>query len=222
MVGTTPNGAAYAPLALLLAACTIGGSHAVAPAIDAVSAGDASLQDLGHDATPRDAGPGASDASAAEDASPVDAGHCAEDAALREAPAGCEQASYAGHAYAFCSESLSWDDARARCLASGTDLVVIDDAEENAFVASHLTAPSWIGASDRDDEGTWVWVAPGESVGAGAAVSYTSWGLARPDNCGLVFGEQDCARISDNGKWDDSACAGGCLETSFAFVCESY
>ncbi len=137
-------------------------------------------------------------------------------------PEGCTESEHGGRRYLFCTDSVTWDDARSRCQAVGRDLVIIDDAEENAFVAAQISAPSWIGLSDRDAEGSFVWLVPGGDT-RGAAPSYTRWAATKPDNClGGVFGQQDCTRISANGTWDDSDCAGGCTEGTFAFVCERH
>ncbi len=142
--------------------------------------------------------------------------------ACLEVPADCVGQSFGSHAYLFCTSKQYWGEARATCQGVGLDLVVIESAEENSFVASHLSAASWIGAHDRYTEGSFRWVEPGRSE-AGASVSFTSWASLKPDNCaGGVIGQQDCVRMSDDGKWDDSACDGGCFEDKFAFVCESY
>jgi hypothetical protein len=177
-----------------------------APSVDA-----GSLPDGQGDAGASDGSPG----DAAGEVDPCPAEGCA-------VPEGCTESEHAGHRYLFCTDSLTWDDARSRCQAVGSDLVIIDDAEENAFVAGQISAPSWIGLSDRDTEGSFVWLVPGGDT-RGVAPSYTRWAATKPDNCvGGVFGQQDCTRISANGTWDDSDCAGGCTEGTFAFVCERH
>ncbi len=117
---------------------------------------------------------------------------------------------------------MAWDVARARCVEADTDLAILEDSAENMFVASALGASSWIGLNDRDTEGDYRWVDPATSATAGSSISFSNWGVAKPDNCaGGFFGQQDCVRILSDGTWDDSDCAGGCTEGTFAFVCES-
>ncbi len=138
------------------------------------------------------------------------------------APSNCAEEEYGGHTYFVCSDSLTWDAARTRCREAGTDLAIIDDQAENDFVASKLAKPSWIGLNDRDTEGDYRWIAPGSTSSSGSSASFINWAKSVPDNCGAgLFGQQDCVRIASDGTWNDSDCAGGCTEGTFAFVCES-
>jgi hypothetical protein len=91
----------------------------------------------------------------------------------------CTCAQYNNHSYLFCPDAVDWAGARERCRAQMGDLVVIDTAEENAFIQSQSGASRWIGANDRGqnghpgfsdgcpgkcnkptmaDEGVWKWV----------------------------------------------------------------
>ena len=80
-----------------------------------------------------------------------------------------------GHSYEFIQleNDISWTDARAAALAMTFNgesgyLVNITSAAENAFVLSLTPAPwissdpllndGWIGATDKDVEGDWIWV----------------------------------------------------------------
>ena len=62
-----------------------------------------------------------------------------------------------GHFYRFYPDAMSWKQAKARCEAIGGKLVVIDSAEENAFVGGLIQAAgkvdAWIGATDEAREG---------------------------------------------------------------------
>jgi hypothetical protein len=104
-----------------------------------------------------------------------------------------------GHEYKYFPDVLSWKEARAKCVALGGDLVVIDSAEENWFVAQHIEAAggieAWFGATDQRVEG--VWTTP-----TGARLSYTNWARGQPNNKGA--GENFGVMIkSMNWAWSD-------------------
>jgi len=116
--------------------------------------------------------------------------------------------------YATVATLLSWFDARQSCrsLGDGWDLAAIRDDRVNQFLAALLTSEAWIGASDRDTEGTWVWVDDGVtfwsgSADAGSAANgaYVNWNVAEPNN----VSNSDCARIQPGvaGTWADLDCA---------------
>lgn len=210
--------------ALLLVSdgCVIGGVHAIAPTELEGDGGTISVSESPSLESAPDAAQDRGDEEDPPDAAVLDGAESSCDGGLCVAlPSGCTSASFEEHVYVFCEAQETWDAARASCLNLGLDLVIIESAAENAFVAQRLSAPSWIGASDQTTEGSFTWVEPGGSL-EGAALSFTSWAPAVPDNCGGIFGQQDCARISQDGSWDDSDCAGGCLEGTFGSVCESY
>jgi hypothetical protein len=60
--------------------------------------------------------------------------------------------------------TLSWKDARTSCMKTGGDLVMIKDADKQAFILKALSADHWnqdqvwIGATDLQHEGDWRWV----------------------------------------------------------------
>ncbi|XP_032422675.1 asialoglycoprotein receptor 1-like [Xiphophorus hellerii] len=96
----------------------------------------------------------------------------------------------------------SWDEGREDCMRKGGDLVVINDPEEQNFLAKY-EQEAWIGLSDRETEGSWLWV-------DGTALSFMSWGINQPDNGGgdPLWGEEDCAHITqfDGAQWNDMSC----------------
>ncbi|KAJ8350998.1 hypothetical protein AAFF_G00165930 [Aldrovandia affinis] len=61
--------------------------------------------------------------------------------------------------YYFSTELKSWNDSRSACLKQGADLVIIDSEEEQDFIFKHTRDDfHWIGLSDSETEGTWLWV----------------------------------------------------------------
>jgi outer membrane protein assembly factor BamB len=146
------------------------------------------------------------------------AGHCGS-ASECIPGAGCVLAKYDNHAYTFCPTDSTWQAARTTCQSvAGMDLVHIDDAVEDAFIDSRLSAPAWIGASDRSVEGTWTWADDGVQFWSGACLGtavggrYANWYLFQPDN---LF-DQDCAiHKKQVNAWSDQACG-----ESYDFVCE--
>ncbi|KAJ8387803.1 hypothetical protein AAFF_G00149520 [Aldrovandia affinis] len=62
--------------------------------------------------------------------------------------------------YYFSTEKKSWNDSRSACLKQGADLVIIESKEEQDFISKHTGERYvyWIGLSDSETEGTWLWV----------------------------------------------------------------
>uniref|UniRef100_A0A3Q2YHA4 C-type lectin domain-containing protein n=1 Tax=Hippocampus comes TaxID=109280 RepID=A0A3Q2YHA4_HIPCM len=59
--------------------------------------------------------------------------------------------------YYISSMRKGWDDSRQDCLQRDADLVIINGREEQAFLTG-FTKAAWIGMSDKDKEGIWIWV----------------------------------------------------------------
>ncbi|MBI3511803.1 MAG: T9SS type A sorting domain-containing protein [Bacteroidetes bacterium] len=154
--------------------------------------------------------------------------------------------SYNGKNYEVVKEVKNWTNASACAVSRGGYLVQINDAGEQAAVYTAITfgagvnstyasvsdgggiAYVWIGATDRNVEGTWLWDGNYDNVGfnfwmgqgnAGAgggyavASSYVNWGgtgagaANEPDN---YIGIQDCGAIGlatwpygVAGEWND-------------------
>ena len=116
---------------------------------------------------------------------------------------------------------LSWNSARQEAIALGGDLVVIESDNENNFLfdyyRSALDADTgeinptnigglYIGLSDEEEEGTWVWV-NGVSLDDDA---YTNWTIGNPSNSnnGEDYGElliKDAPAEYNESKWNDTA-----------------
>ena len=127
-----------------------------------------------------------------------------------KARTGCELALREGKsAYLFCTEEQTYEEARTFCRARGADLVIIEDAAENDFVAASGLPALWIGLSDLETEGTFLW-------GNGTAPTKTFWREGEPNDTG---GVEDCGGMYTDGdaagEWNDFDCS-----TVRAFVCE--
>ena len=101
---------------------------------------------------------------------------------------------YRGHKY-FCSRfQKRWPEARKMAEDIGGYLAVIEDEEENRFIASKLMGtPAYIGLSDEEKEGDFRWV-------NGADLKYTHWGENQPDDKNRA---QDYVELYPDGRWED-------------------
>ena len=109
--------------------------------------------------------------------------------------------------YYFSSNGVTktWESARKDCKERGVDLVVITTQEELEFV-SKTYGVTWIGLSDKAQEGTWMWVDGTELVGD------QFWQEGEPNNTG----NEDCAEVSRSAKrFNDVPC-----ERKFSWACE--
>jgi cysteine-rich repeat protein len=103
--------------------------------------------------------------------------------------------------YAFCTRSIEWSQAAARCALEGGAIAVPRTAEEQTAIVTEAFARGgrdwWIGANDRAEEGTW-------TDPAGGVLDYTPWSLGRPNN----LREGNCAilDVGRGGRWSDTRC----------------
>mgnify|MGYP001997268099 FL=1 len=148
---------------------------------------------------------------------------------------------YGGHTYKIVTEPASWPEAseRADAMTLGSNvgyLARIDSSRENTAilnaVMNHLSeeqleqtlaedgsdAPFiWLGGSDADAEGVWIWSNNGDRFwngdfnGSGVADRYTNWGV-QPDNAtgdegALAMGLGDWPEpffdLGATGQWND-------------------
>lgn len=112
---------------------------------------------------------------------------------------------------------VSWDIARLKCqlAAHNGDLASIHSSAESSFL-SELAGPltgtevTWIGGSDKETEGTFVW-------SDGTPWDTDLWADGEPNNAeNPINGDEDCAGIGGGGGWNDSPCDKG-----FHFVCKT-
>ncbi len=124
---------------------------------------------------------------------------------------GCETRVHAGHVYQVCTNARTWPNARSFCMSSGYDLVIVDDAGENAFLASEAAATGvstglaggwWLGISVAADT-TRSWV-------DGSTPTYEAWASGQPNDfpsCGRMW--------VSSATWADQLC-----DRSYPFFCE--
>jgi len=110
-----------------------------------------------------------------------------------------------------CFRPQTWADARAQCQERGGELASITSEDEGlAFQRATLGlqwASWWLGLSDQEAEGTFVW-ADGEPV------TFAPWSDGEPNDSG---GREDCAQVVPwSGRWNDLDCA-----RTLPFVCQS-
>jgi len=111
-----------------------------------------------------------------------------------EIPGFINMGTFNGHQY-YCSEGqATWQKAKEVCENRGGYLAIINDADENAYLASQLvTSAAFIGLSDRTSEGNFKWV-------DGSGVTYANWYENQPNN---YQGYQDYVELLNSGEWND-------------------
>lgn len=100
---------------------------------------------------------------------------------------------------------MSWAKARKFCQESYTDLVAIQNREENEYLNKHMPFSStyyWIGIRRVGD--IWTWVGTNKTL----AMEAENWGTGEPNKMKL---NEDCVEIyikreNDSGKWNDENC----------------
>lgn len=110
-----------------------------------------------------------------------------------------------------CLTEIPHAEAVTACDDLGGHLVILESPEESdavaATVATLTTSPFWVGLTDEDSEGAWVWI-------DGTPLDYDSrWAPNEPNN----YGNEDCVHNSWErvGAWNDLPC-----DVGQPFVCE--
>jgi len=103
---------------------------------------------------------------------------------------------FEGHHYKYFADKSTWHVARAKCEKMGGHLICIGNAREDSFAVQLIdrahASGAWIGATDEEVEGKWLWV-------NGEPFYYTHWGPRQPDN---TNGVEDVGEIL-YGTWND-------------------
>ncbi|XP_060566251.1 perlucin-like protein [Ruditapes philippinarum] len=116
--------------------------------------------------------------------------------------------------YHFSHDMEPWTGADYMCNKMGGKLVEIETAAENAVlrpIVDSMNRTYWIGLSDVQEEGVWMWMSSRTKL---STTGFVSWNKGEPNN-GL--GNENCVTIihGTGGKWNDWHCIG---ETFY--ICE--
>jgi len=132
-----------------------------------------------------------------------------------------------GHHYLSTDTLSTWSEASELANSLGGYLVSITSEEEQAFlISTFLSIPEdassgyWIGFTDKDEEGSFVWT-------SGEETSYTNWGASEPNDyqsgvsTGIgedyaVFNWQYSNGFDQLGFWNDvpnSGCTPSCTDS---------
>ncbi|MDO4805879.1 MAG: lectin-like protein [Coriobacteriales bacterium] len=126
---------------------------------------------------------------------------------------------FGNHLYQCINEHMSWHDAEEYCEAQGGHLATVESQEENDFIFDLIQQQSgrdfyWLGGTDEDEEGSWVWV-------TGEPWEYTNWRSGEPSNTGDETGEDYLAMGSAHeGQWNDQWIKDPSYGELVGFVCE--
>eukprot|EP00058_Branchiostoma_floridae_P024333 XP_002609823.1 hypothetical protein BRAFLDRAFT_219540 [Branchiostoma floridae] len=125
---------------------------------------------------------------------------------------------YNNKCYKLSTEQMTFGEAKAVCQRDGGILAIINAQDTNHLVVKKIRLPYertlsyWIGLSDAQEEGTFVWTDGTELT----ASDYTHWRPGNPDNAVVGDGE-DCVEIRQelDYMWNDVDC-----RKKRHFVCE--
>jgi len=89
-------------------------------------------------------------------------------------------------------------------------LVTITSKEENDAIEELLKDTAietvWLGAQDKDTEGSWAWISGPETSEVfwtdGTTKLFANWGVGEPNNAN----REDCAVFVKSGFWNDAQC----------------
>nr|XP_055063092.1 CD209 antigen-like protein C [Misgurnus anguillicaudatus] len=108
---------------------------------------------------------------------------------------------YQSSLYFISSKWKSWTESRRYCRDRGADLIIINNKEEQDFIAKNSGNDGlWIGLTDSDVEGRWKWV-------DGSTLNTSFWRYNEPgghtgENCVLFYSsgwaDYSCTRVF---KW---------------------
>uniref|UniRef100_A0A8C6TBP5 C-type lectin domain-containing protein n=1 Tax=Neogobius melanostomus TaxID=47308 RepID=A0A8C6TBP5_9GOBI len=92
-----------------------------------------------------------------------------------------------------CIQSAStWAEAQQRCVSLGGNLATIHNQQEEEFVSEVAKgSAAWIGSTDAQQDGLWLWI-------NSKPMTFTGWCVGEPNN---HRGPQQCAVINFSGLY---------------------
>ncbi len=115
------------------------------------------------------------------------------------------------HYYKLQPDCPGWLSCEATAVSEGGHLVTINDANEQDWLVTTFGSTDyfWIGYTDKDAEGSWVWI-------SGEPTTYTNWASGEPSNSGGVENYALMNWSSPPGLWNDgheaAVTSGGIIE----------
>ncbi|KAK2829623.1 hypothetical protein Q7C36_017613 [Tachysurus vachellii] len=122
---------------------------------------------------------------------------------------------YKERVYILFSDKMNWDSSRISCQKLGGDLAIIKSKEEHDLISGLVSKIAsslfWIGLTDAENEGVWLWI-DGTPLNKNL-----SWWKYTPDDWkqNNPLGE-DCV-VYYEGEWADVSCL-----TSYMRICEIF
>merc|ERR1712168_345397 len=113
---------------------------------------------------------------------------------------------------------LTWQEGLEFCLSHGdAHLVEIKNQEQHDFIITAINITDhgnmfwWLGATDIDSEGDWLWTHSKEPF------TYSNWADGQPND---YDGKRNCAMLDRRYqyKWSDGTCTGD-IEKVFTICC---
>ncbi|XP_014330496.2 galactose-specific lectin nattectin-like [Xiphophorus maculatus] len=105
--------------------------------------------------------------------------------------------------FIYIPRNMTWATAQRNCVSLQATLASIQNFQEYHFIqrlittASHGSPETWIGGSDAEEEGVWLW-------SDGSPFHYSNWCGSGPDN----YKYQHCLQMNygESKCWDDIWC----------------
>jgi hypothetical protein len=171
------------------------------------------------DCSPVVCGDGVANAAAGEECDDGGTGqYCSSNCKQFVCPASCSCFNAASHDYALCKTAAAFRDAELFCGAHGMALASVGSSTEDQALRTEATdagvSDYWMGGTDLDGEGQWMWLDTTRfwsGTAAGKALAYAHFAPTAPAGGTAT----NCLRVTSNGQWTDAECT-----TTFAYVCE--
>ena len=114
--------------------------------------------------------------------------------------------------YKSFTDRKSWKDAESVCESEGGHLASVHSQEENQFIEDISGNYTWLGGTDVDTEGQWIWV-----DGSPFDWNASNWGVANGEPNGKTI--ENCLVTWDSQPWNDAPCNPGWWARKF--VCKT-